>query len=128
HTRDGVGLYIRGHLLNMKLGGPGTEENLTPISYSANSNHLNSVEKLLKTWINSPKRDRMVHYEVHVDKPSGKTPPAGLKKEETVLAAGLSWKWRELVATGPDPQHPTFKDKPGGQSDKGYVDNDWPHI
>ncbi len=128
--RDGVGLYIRGHLLNQQLGGPGTEENLTPITYSANANHLNAVERLLKQWINAPKRDRMVHYEVRVDFPSGATPPAGVIPEERVLAATLSWEWRELTATGPDPQHPTFKDKPAGQSDKGKVDNvpPWPHV
>ena len=128
--REGVGLYVRGHLLNERLGGPGTEENLTPITYSANANHLNAVERHLKSWINAPKRDRMVHYEVQVDPPAGVKPPPGVIAEETVLAADLSWSWYELAATGPDPDHPTFKPKAGGEADSDKVKNvpDWPHV
>lgn len=129
--REGVGLYVRGHLLNQRLGGPGTEENLTPITYRANSEHLSSVEKHIKSWINAPKRDRMVHYEVNVDPPSGDKPPKGVIPAETVLAASLTWSWYELAATGPDPDHPTFKKKSGGDSDSGKVTNvgpDWPHT
>lgn len=56
--------FIRGHLLNEHLGGPGTDENLFPITGNANSQHLHSTEKQVKSWIK--KADRFVFYEVKV--------------------------------------------------------------
>jgi Domain of unknown function (DUF4157)/DNA/RNA non-specific endonuclease len=41
--------WVRGHLLNHNLGGPGEQRNLTPITKTANSEHHNNVEKVLKT-------------------------------------------------------------------------------
>ncbi len=41
---------IRGHLLNDHLGGLSIEENLFPISDSANKNHLNKIEKYVKGY------------------------------------------------------------------------------
>ncbi len=41
---------IRGHLLNDHLGGLSIEENLFPISDSANKNHLNKIEKFVKGY------------------------------------------------------------------------------
>ncbi len=48
--RTGSGsYYIRGHLLNDNVGGPGnTWANLTPLTRSANSNHESSFEKPVK--------------------------------------------------------------------------------
>ena len=40
--------WVRGHLLNHNLGGPGEQRNLTPITKTANSEHHNNVEKVLK--------------------------------------------------------------------------------
>lgn len=40
--------WVRGHLLNHNLGGPGEMRNLTPITKAANSEHHNNVEKVLK--------------------------------------------------------------------------------
>jgi hypothetical protein len=126
HSRQGVGLYVRGHLLNQQLGGPGSTKNLTPITYSANSNHLHSVEKGLKERVN--KKHELVHYEVHVEPPSRAAAPAKVIAEERKLTRGLSWSWYPLKATG-DPKHPKFEKQPGGESD--FVENvgkEWPHV
>ncbi|WP_411351009.1 DNA/RNA non-specific endonuclease [Leisingera aquaemixtae] len=37
--------YIKGHLLNEYLGGPGTDDNLTPMTQSANSTYYHRFEK-----------------------------------------------------------------------------------
>ncbi|TCI93193.1 phage tail protein [Tenacibaculum sp. M341] len=51
---DGNGsYYVRGHLLNMELHGPGTWENLTPLSQTGNKNHLREAEKAIKIAVNS---------------------------------------------------------------------------
>jgi hypothetical protein len=45
--------WIKGHLLNENLGGPGESENLTPLTATANSDHKNSFEAPIKsalTW------------------------------------------------------------------------------
>jgi hypothetical protein len=125
--RDGVGLYVRGHLLNQQLGGPGSEANLTPITYSANSNHLHSVEKRLKDLVNVNKK--IVHYEVHVEAPSGGPYPPKIIPPERDLGSGLSWSWHELKAVGP-PGSMKFVKDPSGQSDADTVKNvpEWPHV
>ena len=40
--------WVRGHLLNHNLGGPGEKRNLTPITKKANSQHHSLVEKAAK--------------------------------------------------------------------------------
>lgn len=45
--------FVRGHLLNQELGGLGKAENLFPITASANSEHLSSVEADIKQWVNT---------------------------------------------------------------------------
>ena len=52
---------MRGHLLNEHLGGPGTKENLTPITKAANSRHHKEVEKLVKA---AKKTNKMLAYSV----------------------------------------------------------------
>ncbi|OBY27046.1 DNA/RNA non-specific endonuclease [Leisingera sp. JC1] len=37
--------YIKGHLLNENLGGPGSDDNLTPMTKSANSTYYHKFEK-----------------------------------------------------------------------------------
>jgi len=126
--RDGVGLYVRGHLLNQQLGGKGSEENLTPITYSANSNHLHSVEKILKEMVNAPKKKQaLVYYKVEVTAPSRAAAPSKVIPEEKQLTRGLKWQWHKLKATG-DPKKPKLEALPEG--DSGFVENvpDWPHV
>lgn len=47
--------YIRGHLLNENLGGPGEVRNLFPITRSANATHEAHMEKWVKKWVNDDK-------------------------------------------------------------------------
>lgn len=43
--------YLRGHLLNANLHGPNDWKNLTPLTYSANSNHKSKVESKLTSHL-----------------------------------------------------------------------------
>jgi hypothetical protein len=45
--------YIRGHLLNYDLGGPGNATNLYPITAKANSEHSRFIEQTVKDWVNT---------------------------------------------------------------------------
>ena len=54
--------YIRGHLLNDRVGGEGAPRNLFPITGAANRAHESQIESRVKTWVNS---DRYwVYYKV----------------------------------------------------------------
>ena len=56
--------FVRGHLLNYDLGGPGEDRNLFPITAEANSKHSSKVEQTVKKWVNE---DRLwVRYKVSV--------------------------------------------------------------
>lgn len=57
--------YIKGHLLNDNLGGPGEEKNLFPITGQANSDHKNNIENTLREVVNDKKL--LIHYHVKVD-------------------------------------------------------------
>jgi hypothetical protein len=54
--------FIRGHLLNDNLGGPGVDFNLYPITADANKQHHDRIEKPVKEWVNDEKQ--WVKYEV----------------------------------------------------------------
>lgn len=114
--RDGHRLYIKGHLLNQKLGGPGDKlENITPITYSANATHENRVESILKETV-TKKSKRLVHYEVHVNYPSSmRVVPKDVNDAEGELAISLSTHWYELVPKASDPSQLEPKGSP--QSD-----------
>ncbi|MDZ8085219.1 MAG: DUF4157 domain-containing protein [Nostoc sp. DedQUE12b] len=56
--------YIKGHLLNDNLGGPGSAQNLYPITADANSKHVRQVENKVKDWVNS--QGYWVYYKVEV--------------------------------------------------------------
>jgi hypothetical protein len=49
----GASYYIRGHLLNEKLGGKGVWENMTPLSRPGNSEHEARLESLVKAAVDS---------------------------------------------------------------------------
>jgi len=126
--RDGKGLYVRGHLLNEKLGGPGEDKNLTPITYTANGDHLRDVERELKGLIMAPKKkQQIVHYEVTAEPASRADAPSKVEPEEKQLTRGLTWSWYPLKATG-DSKNPKLEKLPGGKSD--FVKNvpPWPHA
>lgn len=63
--------YIRGHLLNGNIGGPGKAENLFPITMQANSRHYQDIERYVVSWVNDDKT--YVHYEVEVKNRNDKT-------------------------------------------------------
>nr|WP_294860582.1 DUF4157 domain-containing protein [uncultured Fluviicola sp.] len=45
--------YIKGHLLNHNIGGPGKDFNMYPITASANKAHLMGIETQVKNWVSS---------------------------------------------------------------------------
>lgn len=56
--------FIRGHLLNDNLGGPGLPENMFPITEKANHEHEQYVEAYVKDWVNN--KGYFVYYHVKV--------------------------------------------------------------
>jgi hypothetical protein len=116
--RNDKGLYVRGHLLNRRLGGPGTDQNMTPITYSANGRHFQQAESDVVDLVESQKS--IVHYEVDVLPPAPAAAP-GVIPEEQQLSAGLKWAWWELKVTGGDALHPQLAKTGKGQS--GVVEN-----
>jgi len=56
--------YIRGHLLNEHLGGPGEPRNLFPITRSANALHSSRMEETIKRWVNTERY--WVQYDVKI--------------------------------------------------------------
>ncbi|MDB9327947.1 hypothetical protein PN435_17595 [Nodularia spumigena CS-590/02] len=56
--------YIKGHLLNDNLGGPGEDRNLYPITAIANKDHEAYVESVVKQWVNE--QGYWVYYKVDV--------------------------------------------------------------
>ncbi len=61
--------YIRGHLLNDNLGGPGRAVNLFPITAQANADHHSKIESYVKDWVNN--RGLWTTYLVRVENSSG---------------------------------------------------------
>ena len=57
--------YVKGHLLNDNLGGPGSAENLYPITAEANRAHYDNVERTLRQWVNTD--HYWVYYRVRVE-------------------------------------------------------------
>ena len=53
---SGNKIYVKGHLLNDNLGGPGEEKNLFPITVQANERHKNTIEKAAKEMVNEEGR------------------------------------------------------------------------
>jgi hypothetical protein len=62
---SGDNKYIKGHLLNDNLGGPGEDRNLYPITAIANKQHEAYVEYYVKQWVN--KNGYWVYYKVEVN-------------------------------------------------------------
>lgn len=64
--------FVRGHLLNGDIGGPGDAFNLYPLTKQANSLHYQNVEKQIKRWVNS---DHLyVYYKIDVSHPNALEP------------------------------------------------------
>lgn len=56
--------FVKGHLLNDHLGGPGDSKNLYPITAKANGEHEREIESKVKTWVNE--EHRWVRYTVDI--------------------------------------------------------------
>lgn len=65
----GIGKFIKGHLLNDNLGGPGVAENLFPITAQANKLHEQYVESWIKEKVNL--NGYWVYYRVNVNVKGG---------------------------------------------------------
>jgi hypothetical protein len=63
-SRNNVSRYIKGHLLNHHIGGPGDNSNMYPITAAANSSHLHTVETKVKDWVEN--KHYWVYYSVQV--------------------------------------------------------------
>ncbi len=81
--------YIRGHLLNAQLGGPGTPVNMFPITGYANIRHLSGIERQVKDWINM--RRLWATYTVEIKgKDEIATTASGIKYINATLVAKAS--------------------------------------
>lgn len=66
--------FVRGHLLNGDIGGPGTQErNLFPITLQANNDHKTRVEQGGENVVGRVRADQLIFYKVTVQNPSGPT-------------------------------------------------------
>jgi hypothetical protein len=90
--------YVRGHLLNENLGGPGTAINLFPITGFANSQHLHSTEKLVKDWVLEQKK--WAFYEVKVVGVSSRLDPDPAAKESNFVNCTFACRVVLKDATG----------------------------
>ncbi|RME13262.1 MAG: hypothetical protein D6802_02010, partial [Ardenticatenia bacterium] len=86
--------FVRGHLLNHHVFGPGTNVNLTPISGQLNTTMEKQVEDKVKHLVLD--ENKVVHYEVEADYG---TPPEGIAvvPEEAKLAGKLKFTLREMT-------------------------------
>lgn len=62
-SRRSASKYIKGHLLNHNIGGPGDNTNMYPITGAANSAHHSRVESRVKGWVD---RHYWIYYSVRV--------------------------------------------------------------
>lgn len=108
-TKGGSTYFIRGHLVNHNLFGPGKDENMTPITRAANGQHSTKVENTVKALANKVNKKKgdvggfsSLTYEVTAEYGSGtggalarvhpvpgrftKTDEMAAKTRETVLA------------------------------------------
>jgi hypothetical protein len=69
-SKDSEKKFIKGHLLNNRIGGPGEDKNLFPITAHANSLHRSSTESTIITkWLGKAKEQKSkvwVFYQVDV--------------------------------------------------------------
>lgn len=77
--------YVQGHLINHNLGGKGRRFNLSPINSTANSEHLNKIEKTVKKAVNTDLK--VVSYKVEVVYGSHPAKPKRMQELETAMAS-----------------------------------------
>jgi hypothetical protein len=87
--------WVQGHLLNHNLHGPGTDENLVPITDSLNRIMEKWAEKVVKECVN---RRMILRYEVIVHWDAGKRP-------------GTDHDWMNNAAKHPSAMHQAYGDE-----------------
>lgn len=89
HHPDADTRFVRGHLLNDNLGGPGKPNNLFPITAHANSVHHAEIEKYVKKWVNESRY--WVKYDVKIrGGDTIETAPSGIKYVNSTIEATAS--------------------------------------
>ncbi|WP_010521973.1 eCIS core domain-containing protein [Aquimarina agarivorans] len=78
--------YVKGHLLNHHVHGPGSYKNLTPLSIDGNSAHLNNAENSVKVAVSS---GAVVYYKVEI---GGGTYAPSIPDKAEMDAAGIEEK------------------------------------
>lgn len=81
--------YIRGHLLNDNLGGPGRDVNLFPITAKANADHHAHIEKDVKDWVNTKRY--WVRYTVEARSPASLSPISGISGAKSPASDGAEY-------------------------------------
>ncbi|MTJ09806.1 DUF4157 domain-containing protein [Anabaena sp. UHCC 0204] len=94
-------IYIRGHLLNHHVHGPGSKQNLTPITGALNSKMEREVESTVKNKVLGEKK--VVSYHVEVDY-GGHSSRTNIP-DEAKLAKSMKFQLHEMKAEpGKDPK------------------------
>jgi hypothetical protein len=90
--------YVKGHLLNDNIGGPGTYFNLFPITADANAKHLAYVEKFIKAQRN---QKAYLYYRVEAGWSN-----VGFASGKAFIDGGFKFKWYPLSVLGPQKYGP----------------------
>jgi len=88
------GKYVRGHLLNHHVHGPGTTENLTPITRSLNSTMESVVESDVKKKVLD--ENKVVHYRVEAVYDGRNGPERKYLPAENYMPTALHFTLKEL--------------------------------
>jgi len=84
--------YVKGHLLNDNVGGPGRSYNLFPITKDANAKHHDFVEKYVKAQV---KGRAVIYYEVAIENIT-----TGNAKGKSYVDSDLRYYWCLLDTSG----------------------------
>lgn len=93
HKDGKTGYYVRGHLLNHNIHGPGDYKNLVPLSKEGNRKHREEVEDKVKDAVN--KKGFIVRYSV--DAFEGGVYNTPVPKDQTLQKLGFAKKdWKTI--------------------------------
>ncbi|MEA3016551.1 MAG: hypothetical protein QOI38_1273 [Sphingomonadales bacterium] len=90
--------YIKGHLLNDHVGGPGAAFNLFPITADANAKHLAYVEKFVKAELLAR---NVIGYEIFVNNfPPVLLAGSAMAADKYSIDASFDFHWQRLDVNG----------------------------
>jgi hypothetical protein len=120
NTKD---TFIRGHLLNGDLGGPGEALNLFPITAKANSLHYHQVENQVKTLVNDQKC--YAYYEVEIANRKDNNAEADIKCKLWPLDTnGNPTKWQLISTIHSEPSNSNATTKVSNLSNQNAIDTE----